>query len=116
MWQVGLSGIVFACLLSISPADDVSFDRQVAPLLAQRCLSCHSGTGPKGKLDLSRRDAAMRGGTSGPAIEPDKPEEGLLWENVESDLMPPKDPLDEAEKALLRRWLAEGAKWHLTAR
>src|SRR5277367_5792569 len=31
------------------------FDGQVAPLLVRRCLDCHSGPDPKGKLDLSRR-------------------------------------------------------------
>ena len=38
------------------------FDAKVAPILARRCLDCHSGADPKGKLDLSRRASALRGG------------------------------------------------------
>src|SRR5258708_4522469 len=33
----------------------VDFDRDIAPLLARRCLDCHSGSHPKGRLDLSRK-------------------------------------------------------------
>ena len=43
---------------------DIDFDRAVAPLLARRCLDCHSGDEPKGKLDLSRRSRALAGGTA----------------------------------------------------
>ena len=52
------------------------FDRQVAPILAGRCLECHSGAEPKGKLDLSQAKAALAGGESGAAIEAGKPEAG----------------------------------------
>ena len=48
-----------------SPND---FDATVAPILVRRCLDCHSGADPKGKLDLSRRASAFAGGESGPAI------------------------------------------------
>jgi hypothetical protein len=32
--------------------DSRDFDATVAPILARRCLDCHSGSDPKGKLDL----------------------------------------------------------------
>ena len=83
----------------------------VAPLLARRCLDCHSGPDPKGKLDLSRKARALSGGESGAAIVPGKPEDSLLWERVRSDEMPPKTPLPTSEKTLLRSWLAAGANW-----
>ncbi len=59
------------------------FDRQVAPLLARRCLDCHSGADPKGALNLSRRASAFEGGKSGAPIVPGKPEDSLLWERVD---------------------------------
>ena len=94
-----------------SAEDARGFDASVAPILARRCLDCHSGAEPKGKLDLSRRDRAMAGGESGEAIAPGKPEDSLLWEQVESGEMPPKAPLSGEEKAALRDWIAAGASW-----
>jgi hypothetical protein len=42
------------------PAHD--FDKTIAPLLADKCMSCHSGADPKGALDLSSQAMAMKGG------------------------------------------------------
>ena len=111
--KTGLA-VLSLLLFGLTPAaagDPIDFDRTVAPLLARRCLDCHSGAEPKGKLDLSRRSSALAGGASGKVIVPGKPEESLLWERVSSDEMPPKSPLAEGEKAVLRKWLATGAGW-----
>jgi hypothetical protein len=88
-----------------------TFDSQVARLLASRCLECHHGQEAKAKLDLQQRDAAMKGGENGVAILPGKPEQSLLWQRVSADEMPPDDPLSDDEKAILQRWIAEGAEW-----
>src|SRR5687768_14534210 len=48
------------------------FDAHVAPLLARHCLECHDTATKKGKLDLSRKDAALAGGKNGRAIVPGK--------------------------------------------
>ena len=87
------------------------FDRKIAPLLAERCLACHSGDDPNGKFDLSSRERAMAGGESGIAIDPGALATSLLWEYVDSDQMPPKKPLTADEKAKLRTWIEGGAKW-----
>ncbi len=81
------------------------FDRVVAPLLAHRCLDCHSGAKPKGKLDLSRKAGATR------VVAPGDPAKSLLWEQLDQDEMPPKKPLPAAEKKILKAWIAGGAKW-----
>jgi Protein of unknown function (DUF1549)/Protein of unknown function (DUF1553)/Planctomycete cytochrome C/Concanavalin A-like lectin/glucanases superfamily len=91
--------------------DAIDFDGKVAPLLARKCLDCHSGTDPKGKLDLSRLSSALAGGASGKAIVPGKPDESLFWERVSSNEMPPSSPLADSEKAILRAWLTTGAGW-----
>ena len=88
-----------------------AFDETIAPILARRCLDCHSGAEPKGKLDLSKHAAAVRGGKSGPAIVAGKPDESVAWARVESDEMPPKEPLPANEKTALRDWIAAGAVW-----
>ena len=89
----------------------VDFDRVVAPVLARRCLDCHSGSKPKGGLDLSHRKGALEGGESGPAIVAGEPDESLLWEYVEAGKMPPKAPLPDAERNVLKNWVAAGAGW-----
>ncbi len=90
---------------------DLDFDRQIAPLLAHRCLSCHGGGEIKGGLDLRSASDAMKGGESGTVLAAGRPEESLLWQHVESNTMPPKKPLPDSEKLLLREWIASGAKW-----
>ena len=85
------------------------FDRDVAPLLIRHCLECHNGFDLKGKLDLSQRDAALKGGKHGAVFVAGKPSESLLWEKVAEDDMPPDKPLGQAEKTLLRDWIAAGA-------
>ncbi len=96
-------------------ADAAYFDKTIAPLLASRCLECHSGAKPKGDLDLSHRDRALKGGENGVAIVASKPNESLLWERVNTNEMPPKHPLSGAEKGLLQKWLAGGAIWGTAA-
>jgi uncharacterized protein DUF1549/uncharacterized protein DUF1553/cytochrome c len=91
--------------------DAPDFDKQVAPILAGRCLACHSGAEPKGKLDLSRAKSAMNGGETGPAIVSGRPDESYLWQRVAADEMPPKHPLPAGERAILKAWIAAGAQW-----
>ena len=88
-----------------------AFDRKIAPILAAHCFECHRGTEPKGKLDLSRRVTAFRGGESGPAVVAGDLYESLLWEMIEADEMPPKHPLPEGDKKVIREWIADGAMW-----
>jgi len=105
---------VWAAVIKSAAADESAphvFDHQIAPMIAQRCLACHSGDAPKGKLDLSSREPAMAGGESGIAIDPGMLATSLLWENIDSDQMPPKKPLSANEKAQLRSWIESGAKW-----
>jgi len=87
------------------------FDKEIAPILAKRCLSCHQGWQAKGQLDLSAKSTAMTGGESGVAIVPSKPKESLLWQRIHDDEMPPKKPLPEAERLLIQTWIADGAVW-----
>ena len=98
---------VFGSATGVSVAA-VDFDRDVAPLLVRHCLECHNGFDLKGKLDLSRRDAALKGGKHGAAFVAGKPSESLLWEKVAEGDMPPDKPLGQAEKELLPDWIAAG--------
>ena len=45
----------------------VLFDKEIEPILVNKCSFCHSGNVKEGKLDLSSYDTMMRGGKHGPA-------------------------------------------------
>jgi hypothetical protein len=96
-------------LLAVSPvraaAASPDFDREIAPLLAHRCFSCHSGAKPKGGLDLSRRKSALD------AVVATKPDESPLWQRVRDNEMPPKKPLPADERTILQAWITAGARW-----
>ena len=92
------------------------FEKEVRPVLTNRCLECH-GNGkddPKGGLSLKSRHAALKGGDTGPAVLPGKVKESLLVSAIEyGDLyqMPPKSKLPAAEIAILKKWVELGAPW-----
>ena len=119
-WRFG-SVLVAACLaalLSLLRGERVetrpspSLESDVLPLLKARCLKCHSPLKAKGKLNLSSPRSLARGGSNGAVIVPGNLDESTLWDLVSNDEMPPKpeEPLSADEKALLRRWIEQGAK------
>jgi len=89
------------------------FEKRVRPLLVKRCYKCHSRQAKKlqGGLFLDIRAGWAKGGESGPAIVPGKPEESLLIDAVRyGDLeMPPDNKLSAAEIAVLVQWVKLGA-------
>lgn len=93
-------------LSSVAIARPPDFDRDVAPILASKCLDCHSGDDAKGGLDLSRKETALA-----MAIRPGKVDASSVWTKVAANKMPPKKPLADAEKSILREWIASGANW-----
>src|SRR6266567_2797857 len=75
------------------PADDEFFEKEVRPLLTERCLSCH-GDKAKGSLKLTSRAELLEGGTRGPAAVVGKPEGSLLIRAIrhqDTPKMPPKE-------------------------
>jgi len=93
-------------------AAEPDFEREIAPLLAAKCLECHSGNEPKGGLDLATQSGVSKGGESGGAVEAGKPDVSLFWQRIHDDEMPPKHPLTADEKELFRTWITSGVKWN----
>ena len=94
--------------------EDSFFEQQVRPLLEQRCIKCHGGVKTSGGLSLDTRTGWQKGGESGPAIMPGKPEGSLLIQaiNYESLQMPPEDAggkMSPDEIAVLTKWVQQGA-------
>jgi mono/diheme cytochrome c family protein len=90
------------------------FEAKVRPLLVSRCLSCHGDTATSG-LRLDSREGALKGGKTGPAMVPGKPQDSLLLQAVSHTharlKMPPNGQLDLQEIASLDQWIRDGAVW-----
>ncbi len=110
-----LGGLLVAWA-SPSRAENVDFDKQIRPILTDRCIACHGPAKRKGGLRLDNRSDALDG--SPDAIIPGKGSESQLVERITAadpeDRMPPAaegKPLTAEQVALLRRWVDEGAIW-----
>ncbi|MDX1945853.1 MAG: PSD1 and planctomycete cytochrome C domain-containing protein [Pirellulaceae bacterium] len=91
-------------------ADTPSFDQDIRPILAERCLHCHGGESPKNGLRLTTREGLLRGGKTGSAIEPGSLRDSLLWTFIATDKMPADgNKLSADQKGVLRRWILAGA-------
>ena len=104
---------------ALAPAE-VSFERDIRPILNDNCLQCH---GPdeesrKGNLRLDVRTEATAPRDGHPAIKPGAPDESTVITRVttadEGERMPPAKTgksLKPEQVELLRQWIAEGANW-----
>ncbi len=121
--RLSLAAFGFSIVLSADAAraaEKVSFNRDIRPILSDICFKCH---GPdvskiKGGLRLDNKESAMKGGDSGPAIVPGKPDASEVFKRLithdADDLMPPKKSgktLTSAQIDSFRRWIAEGAEY-----
>lgn len=107
---------VLACGNSATADDKVNFNRDIRPVLAQKCFACHGLDESSREADLRLDDRAVA--VSAGAIEPGKPDESELILRVQSvdpdTIMPPPDSghtLNSQEVELLRRWIAQGAAY-----
>jgi cytochrome c553 len=90
------------------------FEKQVRPLLAENCFSCHGPEKQRAGLRLDSRDGLLTGGESGPAVVPGRPDDSRLVRAVQhrGDLrMPPKSKLTDAQIDALSAWIKMGAPW-----
>ena len=91
------------------------FEARVRPILVDRCIKCHGPEKQSSNLRLDSRQAALKGGDSGPSLVPLKPEESLLIQAIahtHEDLkMPPDGKLPEPSVAIIKQWVALGAPW-----
>ena len=99
--QVCLWGLLFASgaphLKAQSAEAEQFFESKVRPVLANNCYACHTGA-QSGGLRLDSRAAILKGGKSGPAVVPGKPDESLLIQVTSQThariKMPPGDKLE----------------------
>jgi len=98
-------------------SNGVSFVREIAPILAQKCVGCHGPKKMKGGYQTHTFESLMTGGESkAPPIIAGQPARSKLFQlittNDVDDRMPQKDdPLPQATVALLERWIRDGAQF-----
>lgn len=95
-------------------ANPIDYTRDIKPLLAKHCISCHGPDKQRASLRLDSVSLIRKGGDRGPALVPGMSGKSLLIqvltgaEDVPS--MPPKGPrVSPQEIALLRGWIDGGA-------
>ena len=99
-------------------ADEIRFNRDIRPILSDKCYKCHgpSARKPKAGLRLNQRESAVRKRDGDPpAITPGNAEKSVLVSRINSkdpdELMPPPDSgksLTKAQKDILARWIKDG--------
>jgi hypothetical protein len=102
------------CGLSSAQPVKVDFDREIHPLLAARCLMCHSAEKRSGGLSLATYSDVLEGGRSGAAVKPGDSAASLLLRRVSGEVQPRmplgSPPLGAAELAIIRAWIDDGAR------
>jgi hypothetical protein len=94
-----------------SAAEELWYDK-VEPLFDKNCFKCHGGVKQKGGLDLRSLQNILKGGESGPAIFPGRPDQSHIFQftHAGSDPhMPPdeKKQLSPGEIAVIKEWIAK---------
>lgn len=108
--------LVLFFLTTFASAGEVSFSKQIAPILVDQCVECHRAGKAKGGYRLDTVELMLKPGDSETApIVAGKPAESellrLIVTTEEDDRMPKKaDALPEKQAALIREWIAAGAK------
>jgi Protein of unknown function (DUF1549)/Planctomycete cytochrome C len=115
MWKSATGWLGLAVLMgtgAAAAADPTEFfETRVRPVLANNCYSCHANS-ESGGLRLDSRERVLKGGKSGAAVVPGKPDESLLIRairQVDSRLkMPLGGKLRDEEITDLTKWVELG--------
>jgi len=113
----GILLAIWSGLGQLIAAESLQFERDILPVFYHHCFACHSEkqAKPKGKLRLDSAEA-IRVSDMIVAGKPDESEllKRVLLPHTDEEVMPPlkggAQPLSEAERALLRQWIMDGAK------
>jgi len=94
----------------------IDFVRDIEPIFAAKCYSCHGPQEQEGQLRLDVRAIVRKGGISGSLVVPGQSAQSLLYKRLiddeQGDRMPlDQDPLTDEQIELIRRWMDQGAAW-----
>ena len=96
-----------------SPAE-ISYFRDIRPIIQRSCQGCHQPAMKYGGLDLTRYETFNSGGNKGPAFKAGAPQESLVLAYLKGERQPRmpfgSPPLGDDQMELFRSWIASGAK------
>src|SRR5688572_24011970 len=116
MCRIGLSALA----ISNAAAADISFNRDIRPILSENCYSCHGPDKSARKADrrIDNAEGAYADNDGAQAFVPGDPAKSNAWVRVNStdpdDHMPPPKSgkkLKPEQISLIREWIEQGAKY-----
>lgn len=110
-----LGGLPASIALAATPEQEAFFEQKVRPLLIERCTQCHGEKKQEGDVRLDSGVAIARRTTAGVPVIPGNVNDSRLLQVIaykdDDTQMPPDAKLPEAEIAILRTWIEQGAYW-----
>lgn len=118
--SLGLLLSVLAPSLTLGDGAAISFDREIRPLLSDRCFECHGpdANSREAGLRLDEREGLLGSADGRGVVVPGAPDDSVLFQRITAEdpleRMPPtssRHELLDEEVDLLRRWIEQGAPW-----
>ncbi|MEQ9410620.1 MAG: PSD1 and planctomycete cytochrome C domain-containing protein [Fuerstiella sp.] len=108
--------VAAGCTGGFADEQEDFFERQIRPLLAEHCVSCHGPDKQEGDLRLDSRQQVLQGSADVAAlVVPGNPQDSRLLQVIlydENDVqMPPRASLPQARIAMVKHWIESGAFW-----
>ena len=116
-WQTVRVGVRVFCLVAsllvsehIANASELTFKRDIQPILAAHCARCHGPKTRKADLSLADITAVKKGGESGGLIVAGAPDDSLMFEMISDGSMPPENEgaLTAEQIGVIRQWIESG--------
>ncbi|MBY0327206.1 MAG: DUF1549 domain-containing protein, partial [Gemmataceae bacterium] len=115
--------VVFSCIFNAvgftaepdKPAADF-FEKEVQPILQAHCFSCHGAEKKvKGGLNMSSREALLKGSDNGAVVSLEKPDTSMMIDAIRHGelKMPPKGKLPLSQIEILEKWIKAGVPYSL---
>jgi WD40 repeat protein len=105
---------VFWALAAGFAQEQVSYSKEIVPLLRRQCVGCHQPQSAQAGLQVTTHGAFVKGGGKGAAWVAGKPEESLVMKYLTGEMSPRMPfggkPLAEEQIELFRRWIREGGR------
>lgn len=111
------TALVVTIYWTFSGKDTVSYNRDIRPIVNQKCISCHGGVKQSGGFSLLfESDAKMPTESGKPAIIPGDANASEMLKRLQHpdpEMRMPlgKNPLSETEIELIKKWIDQGANW-----
>ncbi|MDQ2773524.1 MAG: DUF1549 domain-containing protein, partial [Acidobacteriota bacterium] len=112
---------VLSALSVVAFGQQVSFDRDIRPIMSDTCFRCHGPdvSSRMANMRLDLREEALKPKRHGTPIVPGDTEHSEIIQRIfakDGHIMPPPfahKELTEAQKDTIRRWVAQGAKYEI---